>query len=177
MLHSFEAEVERELADGARYEAIRDWAGKCVGQAVRVAVHLCAMDRAAIGVYPWPREIPAEYMDAAVRLVRGLGSHALHFLSEAGADPALVLARKVLKRLQAMPAPRTLRDLHRKMMGGRETRRVERLDPPLVLLEANGFIRRREQPSSGTRGRKPSPIIELNPGLDIDRIDTNGVGG
>ena len=43
VLHAYQAELEPELADGARYVPIRDWAGKAQGQAVRLAAFLALL--------------------------------------------------------------------------------------------------------------------------------------
>ena len=163
-LHAFEAEVESELIDGGRYEAVRDWAGKMVGQAVRVAALIALSHRASVGV-PLLEPINAESMGAAVALLRSLATHAVYVLSGVSDDHRMADLTYLLRRLQELPEGTTETEL-RAATRGRATiaADAEVVAGLLDNLEACGCVRRCHRPHGGP-GRPPSPIVELHPDL------------
>ena len=85
LLYRVEGEVERGLAPGGHLSAAPDWAGKAVGQAVRVAALLELAARAEDGRPMWSGPIGAWAMDGGIRLVRAA---ALESEAAAAPDPA-----------------------------------------------------------------------------------------
>ena len=81
ILHTVEAEVEADLADGGEYEEIRDWAGKMVGHSVRIAALLALARRAGTGA-DLLAPIDSDSMAGGAAILRALSSHALHVMTE-----------------------------------------------------------------------------------------------
>ena len=163
-LHAFEAEVEEELMDGGRYEAVRDWAGKMVGQAVRVAALIELANRASAGTSLLD-PIGATGLGGAIALLRSLATHAVYVLTGVSDDRRTADLTYLLRRLSELPEGTTETEL-RAATRGRATLAA---DAELVAgfldeLEDRGCVRRRHRPSEG-RGRPPSPIVELHPDL------------
>lgn len=163
VLHAFEAEVEEQLADGGRYASIRDWAGKMVGQALRVSVLLELAARAAER-RPLAAPIGFSAMSNAVRLVRALASHALVVLDGLDADPRTEALRYLAKRLQELPAGTTESELRDSARRHRYIEDAEDLADLLDELERRGCLRRIQQARTGP-GRPPSPVLQLHPRL------------
>jgi hypothetical protein len=166
-LHEFEAEVERELADGGKYEEVQDWAGKMVGQAVRVAALLALARRAGDKKDLLDCPIDAQSMEDAVRLLRALGTHALNVLAGAGDDGRLADLGYILRRLADLGEEATERTLREATRGRRsiqaDAQVVARLLDELV---ERGCIRRVLQLNEGP-GHPPSPLVELHPKLRL----------
>jgi replicative DNA helicase len=160
LLHDFEEEVERDLADGGRFEQVRDWAGKMVGQSVRVAA-LLAMARRAEDGSDLLAPIDWVSMDGGVRLLRELSSHALHTLNRR--DDGTADLRYLLKRIRGLPQPTIA--LARRATEGRKSIGGNR-DTVMSLLDDladRGCLRFLQPPLSEGPGRPPSEIIELHP--------------
>ena len=133
LLHAWEAEVEGGLGDGGRYAGVLDWAGKMVGQSIRVAALLELAARAGDGRVLPGDTIGPEAMDGAVRLFRALGTHALAVLvEELGTDPRTALLRYVLRRARELPEGGTLRDLY-ELTKGRSA--ITSMDDLLPLVD------------------------------------------
>lgn len=168
-LHAWEAEVERELADGGRYAGIRDWAGKMVGQTVRVAALLELASRAQDGRPLLDEPIGMWALEGAIRLLRALGSHALAVLSgDLGMDSRMRLLRYVLQRAVAVvrrmreaQEEATERELFRACQGHASINEMSDLRPLIGALEERGCLRLVRRPSTG--GRTPSPRLEVHP--------------
>jgi hypothetical protein len=161
VLHAYEAELEPELADGARLEAIRDWAGKACGQAVRVAALLELAARAEDGRPLTGEPIGPWAMESAVRLMRALTTHALAVL--APMDGRSSLLAYVLRRAVELPQGSTLRDLYERTKGRAAIESMTDLEPLVTDLAERGCLRLQLRPSSG--GRPPSPVVEIHPAL------------
>ena len=164
VLHAFEAEVERDLGDGGRYASIRDWAGKMVGQSLRIAALLELSARAGDG-RPLVADVGAWAMRGAVRLVGGLASHALAVLHGLDADPRTEALRYLIRRLQELPVGTTETELRDSARRHRFIENAEDLADLLDELERRGCVRRVPQPRTPGAGRHPSPKLELNPRL------------
>ncbi|MDP2956146.1 MAG: YfjI family protein [Longimicrobiales bacterium] len=163
VLHAYEEEAERDLADGGRYASIRDWFGKAVGQALRVAALLELAARAGDG-RPLVADIGPSSMSGAVRLVRALASHALAVLHGLGVDARRTEALLYLvRRLQELPEGTTENELRD---SARRHRYIENADDVAELLdelEERGCVRRVPRPRQPGPGRAPSPALSLHP--------------
>lgn len=184
VLYGYEAEIERAIGPGGRLSGIPDWAAKAAGQAVRLALLLELWARAEDGRPLWSEPVGPWAMEAGVRLLRALTSHALRVFDATEADPDLALARYVFGRLQDLGEP-TVKDLYEAVRGKRAISCVADLEAVLRTLEVHKLVRREERASDGP-GRPPSPRLRLHPQLredpatDIRNIRTNpavGTGG
>ena len=176
VLYAYQREVELELADGARFSGIRDWAGKIVGQSIRIAALLELALRAENGEELWAAPISKWAMESGVRLGRMFSSHVLVVFGEMEMDDRLLMASRVLRK--SREAPITLADLWRSMRNTKGLESVEALHDVVNDLQERGCIRL-VQASSGS-GRPPSPQIELHPELRAptpDRHPLNALKG
>jgi hypothetical protein len=176
VLYAYQSEVELELADGARFSGIRDWAGKIVGQSIRIAALLELALRAENGEELWAAPISKWAMESGVRLGRMFSSHVLVVFGEMEMDDRLLMASRVLRK--SREAPITLADLWRSMRNTKGLESVEALHDVVNDLQERGCIRL-VQASSGS-GRPPSPQIELHPELRAptpDRHPLNALKG
>lgn len=162
VLHAYEAAVERDLGDGGRFAGIRDWAGKAVGQAVRVAALLEVAGRAGDGRPLFQDPLGEEAMEGGVRILRALSSHALAVLAPVGMDDRTALLQYVLRRAQDLPEGSTLRELYEATKGKAALGTMEDLRPLVDRLAGRGCLRLQEEPRNGP-GRPASPIVEIHP--------------
>lgn len=180
VLHDFEAEVEDDLADGGRFESIRDWGGKAVGHAVRLAALLEMAARAGDCRPLFQDPIGPWAMENGVRIVRALASHALAVLGGMGMNEHTALLQYVLRRACDLPEEdKSLRDLYEKTKGRSEIESMEDLSAFVESLIERGCIRLCEINRKGP-GRPPSPKIEIHPALatSVRTIrTTHGIGG
>ena len=168
--HDFEAEVEPELADGARYGGIGDWAGKMVGQSVRIAALLELASRAGSRASLLDGPISRRSMENAVAIVRALGSHALAVLGPTNKSAALL--RYVLNRARNLvqnPPPlenggASLRNLYELTKGRSAIESMDDLTAIVEELVECGCVRLLGTPTNGP-GRPPSPTVEVHPSL------------
>jgi hypothetical protein len=176
VLYAYQREVELELADGARFSGIRDWAGKIVGQSIRIAALLELALRAENGEELWAAPISKWAMESGVRLGRMFSSHALVVFGEMEMDDRLLMASRVLRKIRE--APITLADLWRSMRNTKGLESVEALHDVVNDLQERGCIRLAQASSGG--GRPPSPQIELHRELRAptpDRHPLNALNG
>jgi replicative DNA helicase len=166
LLYDFEAEVEAELADGARLAGIRDSAGKAVGQAVRLATLLEVAARAEDGRPLWSDPIGGWAMHGGIQLARAAITHALAVLTGAGMDRRTEDAAYVLRRARDLGDDRSLRDLHDATRARPGLDTMDSLRPVVDDLVERGCVRLVERQSTG--GRPPSPLIELHPTFKDD---------
>lgn len=172
VLHRFEAEVEVDLADGGRFEGIRDWAGKMVGQAVRVAALLELAARAGDGRPLLSDPIGHWAVTGGVEIIRALASHALFVFSEIGMDEKRRTLRYVLEKtidLVQNPPPEeaggaSLRNLYERVKGRDGTRTMDDLNPLVEELVQRDCVRLIEVDRPGP-GRNPSPHLGVHPDL------------
>lgn len=152
----FEAEIEKQVAPGGRLRHLRDWGGKIVGQAVRIAGLLHVADQ-----LDFTGEISGQTMRRAAEIGRAYIEHALRAFDLLEANPRLRLARYVWERIQER-RPDTRRELWEAAKGKSELSSAADLDDPLALLQEHDLIRVVNQKREGP-GRSPSPRIEVNP--------------
>ncbi len=164
VLFQLEAEVEHELADGARLAGIRDWAGKMVGQAVRLAALLHLAHRAEEGRPLFAEPVAGWAMEAGASLVRALATHALVVLDGVGTNRSGVLLRYVLRRAKGLPDGSTLRDLWQATRDKSGIDEMADLRTLVEELEERACLRLVDVHREGP-GRPPSPLLELHPTL------------
>jgi hypothetical protein len=148
--------IEKDLADGGRFEHCRDWAGKTPGRAARLAGLLhCAMNP----VEPWRDAVSLETMEQALDITVVSCSHALAVFNLLGADPAIDSAGRVLKWIKRHRHQTfTKRQAFEALKG--TFNRAAMLDEPLKVLTERNYIRAIE-PEKGP-GR-PSEPFDVNP--------------
>ncbi|MDP2954799.1 MAG: DUF3987 domain-containing protein, partial [Longimicrobiales bacterium] len=168
VLHAFEAEVERDLGDGGRYASIRDWAGKMVGQSLRLAALLELAGRAGDG-RPLVADISVWAIQGAIRLVRSLASHALVVLHGLEPDPRTAALLYLVRRLQELPGGTTESELRDSARRHPHIEDAEDLAELLDELERRGCVRRVPRPRKPGAGRDPSPELRLHPRLVCQR--------
>jgi len=164
IFHVWEAEVEAELGPGGRYSTNGEWAGKMVGQTLRVAALLELADRAGSDRPLTGASVGKQAMNGAVALLRALATHALVVLGTALPDPELELLWHVLSRAIEMPRGSTVLDLFERVKGRRQLTTRDKLAPLIADLTERGCLRLRSAPQEG-RGRPRSPVIEIHPDL------------
>lgn len=167
---AFAEEVEHSLRPGEQLDAMQDWGAKIVGNMVRVAGLIHLAWQVEEGAVLWDEPVSGRAMEAAVELGNHLIPHARTVFDRMDAVPTIRLARYVLKRITTYEGeePLTKRELHRRCQGKSEIQQVVDLEEPLSVLEKHDIIRRCRREPAG--GRRPSPIIQLNPKAQ-DRID------
>lgn len=165
-------EIEPKLdPDRGEWAHIGDWAGKQIGQTVRLAalLHL-----AKHPTEPWTQPVDAETVDRARELARYFTAHALAVFDRLGADPDLEAARVLLDWItHTRPVSFTKREAHRANRGER-FRSATDLNPALALLEDHGHIAYSEPPRTGGRGRPPSPRYYIHPSYRSPESGQNG---
>ncbi|NYH78199.1 hypothetical protein FHR84_001521 [Actinopolyspora biskrensis] len=153
-------EIEPKLdPQRGEWAHIGDWAGKQIGQTVRLAslLHLAAHPSE-----PWTIPVAADTVKRARRLARYFTAHALAVFDRLGADPDLEAARILLDWIQRTgPESFTKREAHRANRGER-FRQANDLNPALALLEDHGHIAYVEPTRTGP-GRPPSPRYYTHP--------------
>ncbi|MBN9523104.1 DUF3987 domain-containing protein, partial [bacterium] len=164
---AFEAEVEPLLAPGGALGGLAGWGNKLCGLCARLAAGLHVADALGDG-RGWASPIGAGAVTRAARLCRGyLVPHALAAFGLMGADAKLAAARRVWRWVAGnRPAEFTKRDCFNALRAHFET--VDQLQPALDLLERHFLIRAKVSPERAGRGRRPSPVYEVNPGADGD---------
>ena len=160
---SYHYEIEDGLRAGGRLSGIRDWAGKTVGRAVRLAALLELAARAGDRRPLTGEPISGWAMDSAIRLCRALTSHALVIYGEIEADRRTADLRYLVRRLQELPPGTTETELRRAAQGRASIEGAEDVADLLDELEVRGCVRRIPQEPTG--GRPRSPRLELHPSL------------
>jgi hypothetical protein len=156
---AFARDAEKDLADGGRFEFMRDWAGKLPGAAARIAgIFHCVLHAEG---KPEDFKIHPKTMTMALSLSRKLCEHALAVFDLMGCDPEIEGARKILEWIRRAGKPEfTGRDCHYAVRHAIK-KKID-LDPILVLLADRGYIRKGVSQKSAKGGR-PSEVWEVNP--------------
>jgi hypothetical protein len=160
-LRRFEAWLEPQLSEFGELGRMTDWGGKIVGATVRIAGILHMADLTGADS-PWTLPIPQSTIERAISLARYFIPHARAAFAEMGADENIENAKAVLRWIAHKGLVSfTRRDVHQ---GTRGTfKRATDVDGPLAVLLERGFIRQREDASTGGPGRHPSPTYDVNP--------------
>ncbi|HOD52354.1 MAG TPA: YfjI family protein [Candidatus Hydrogenedentes bacterium] len=153
------AELEKEMADGGKYEHLRDWAGKLPGAAGRIAAIF------HVTRYAFENErnhlISLEEMEAATELARVFCKHALIAFDEMGADRTRDDARSILGWIRREKcASFSKRDVQRALQC--TFKKSEEIDEPLAILADRHYIRQINEAKKPAGGR-PSEKYEVNP--------------
>lgn len=152
----FAAHVERNLAEGGRLSAIRDWGGKLPGQVLRLA-GLC---HAAQHASPETCPINTLTMSAVLQLADGLMEHARAAYSLMGADEGMECAKAILRWVEHDGLTSfTARSALEKVKG--RWPRMDKVNAGLHVLEDWAYIAPLE-PETGKRGR-PTRVYMVNP--------------
>ncbi|MGI6417834.1 MAG: DUF3987 domain-containing protein [Thermoguttaceae bacterium] len=158
-LRGWEQEIEDELADGGKLEAMRDWGSKLAGATLRLAAVLHCVEHGLTG------EVATETLLAAVEIARSLIPHAeaaLSLMNAAGPSGASD-GQYVLRWIERHgKRDFTKREAHQ--AGRRRFRQADDIDPALAELQRRGYIRLRPAQQTGP-GRPPSPTYETNPAV------------
>jgi hypothetical protein len=159
-LRGWEQEIEDELADGGKLEAMRDWGSKLAGATLRLAAVLHCVEHGLTG------EVTTETLAAAVEIARALVPHAEATLNlmradegPSGASDGLYVLRWIQRHGKR---DFTKREAHQ--AGRRRFRQADDIDPALMELQRRGYIRLRPAQQAGP-GRPPSPTYETNPAV------------
>lgn len=170
-----------------------DWAGKLLGAVARIAglLHLAEYaDRPD----PFREQVSVDIVTRSIRIGGYLLAHARAAYDQAGVDPRVQSARYVLERIKPIEADVfSERDLFEKTKSRFKT--MDELRPIIELLCQHGYLRKRPVSAQIGPGRKPSPVIEVNPlwrsqnprnsqnsglddkplaGLDLDWVEQGG---
>jgi hypothetical protein len=157
--HEFWSAVEKDMADGGRFELIRDWAGKFPGAMVRIAgvIHCCLHAFEA----PAAKKVSGPTMKLARVIGEVLSEHARVTFDLMGEDATLTAARKVWTWI-ARQKKRSFkfRDCFQALRGSYH--RVDDLNPAFEVLTERGYLApgsREERPG------RPSRLYLVNPSL------------
>lgn len=157
----FAAGLEPRLAPGADLETIQDWAGKLAGAVLRIAGILHMAEHTGEQA-PWTQPISGATMRAAVRIGSYLVAHAHAAFALMGADPAIEDAKYVLDWIRRKGFD-TFSERDAFEATKARFKKVDALRPALALLVSHGYIRPRASKAAAGRGRRPSPVYEVNP--------------
>ena len=155
-------QVERRQADGGDLSPIRDWASKLAGAVARIAGGLHLAENAGHPA-PWTVPFAPPTVAAAWAIGEYLIPHALAAYGQMGADPRLVLARRILRWIERHGLPHFKRwECHQQM---RDVTSAEDLMPALALLCERHYLRPVEAAPSPGRGRPKGPEYEVHPDI------------
>jgi len=160
-------DVERRQAEGRDLAGIRDWASKLAGAVARIAggFHLAQW---AAGGRPWEHPVSEQHVLSAWAVGEYLVPHALAAYGHIAADPALMLAQRILRWIRRSAAESggvaafSLRDCQRAHSGGSKPLAADAIQAALTLLTDRGYIRP-ERTFPGGGGRPKSPTFAVNP--------------
>jgi hypothetical protein len=173
-LAEFERWLEPRLGRGQELDHLAGWANKLAGAVARIAGVLHMARSVGPGGVGQDRTVSESTVSDAIRLGRDyLLPHAMAAFGMMGSDQRLEDAKRAVRWLAgfcdsvksvkggAVPTV-SRRDLHANVWGG--SRRVEEVDGIIELLAKYGYIRPAgQQDVHAGRGRKPSPLYEVNP--------------
>ena len=162
LLTDFAEELEPKMK--AEYAEIADWAGKLVGNTLRIAGLLCraGVYRAPEFLYEnEPLVVGGETMANAIKLGRYFLSHALAVFD---VIPEAAMHRDA-DRILKMIRDRKLTDFNRRtaMRFCQTFKTVAEIQPVLDFLEDYGYIAAVAGPPTYGKGRPPMPRYKVNP--------------
>ena len=137
------------------------------GQILRIATHMHRVDQADNNLDLYA-PIEVRWIDTAIELAWVLSEHTKYVYGLMFRDGRQANLIYVLDRVRTMPVGTTVSELNentkKKGIDG-----VKDLQILLELLADRGYLRLVGQPAPPV-GRRPSPIIELNPAISIQEI-------
>jgi hypothetical protein len=163
-LARYQEEIEPRLRFGiGDLAALRDWASKLAGAAVRIAGNLHLAEHLTNG---WDRPIAVETMERAIQLGDYFTEHARAAFEAMGADPLVADAQAVLAWIERAAVEEfSKRDAWQALRGPR-FRKAADLDAPLDLLADHGHIQLSKPAATmPTGGRPSSPRYAVNPAV------------
>lgn len=155
----FAGAIEPELAEGGRFETVRDWAGKLPGLAARLAGNIHCMEHLD---HAPSLSVSESTMGRALDLAAALVGHSLAAFGMMGADPDIEAAKHVLTWLRRDTVERfTVRDAHRAVMG--RYPKAEQVRAAVAILEERGHVLAEPALKTTGPGRPASPGYSVNP--------------
>ncbi|GGO81400.1 YfjI family protein [Nonomuraea cavernae] len=165
LVAEFQDEIEPKLRAGVgELDSLRDWAGKLVGAAARIAGLLHLAEHFHDG---FRKPVVEETVRRAIDIARYYIAHAAACFGAMVEGRHTELARDAVAWMTKNENVRTAqqfsrRDLHRGMQA--KFKDASTVGAVLSLLDTHGYIRPLPEPSPGSRGgRKPSPKYAVNP--------------
>jgi hypothetical protein len=157
---AFQREVETMLRpEGSLSGALLGWGGKLPGNVARLAGLLHCADRTFRAVTE--REIGGTTMESAIALGRTYMGHARVVFREMGADPAMVIARRLWDRIEKRKLETfTARELWMPLRAA--YKKVLDIEPGLELLVDHNLIAEPHQADFMRRGR-PTRTFKTHP--------------
>lgn len=164
-LREYQDLVEKRLGD--EWEAMKDWGGKLVGAAVRIAALIhCAT---SIGD-PLAVPLRSEVMHAAISIGEYLGANAAVAYRTMGGDGGISDAEYLWGKIKHFgQAEINKRDLYRACHG--HFHRIADMEPALGILTELRYI----QEQSVDTGGRPTHVLQVNPLGLSDRSAKRGV--
>jgi len=155
-------DYEERMRDGEALSGIREWSGKAVGAAARIAGLLHLAEHLRDG---WGKPINRATIEAALAIMDYYTAHALAAFDVMSTDETIVRARAVLDWIQRTGADRfTARDPFSSMSRSRFPK-ITDMDAALAVLERHGYIRRLPDAPAAGRGRPTAPTYEAHPDI------------
>ncbi|MEV0316669.1 YfjI family protein [Nonomuraea fuscirosea] len=176
LVTAFQDEIEPQLRAGiGELDSLRDWAGKLVGAAVRIAGLLHLATHVGDG---FRRPVSDEVMRHAIEIARYYIAHAAACFGVMVEGPHTQLARDALawiSRNDKIPRTRTFsqRDLHRGLQS--KVQHAATVSTILAILDAHGYIRALPPPDAMPEAAgPPRPGTPSTPSCSTsdDRTDT-----
>ena len=161
MLEAFAEEIEPKLKD--EYAGIADWAGKIVGNTVRIAALLWRAGTPVVREFLGDREPPVisgKVMSDAIRIGRYFIGHAKAAFSRLGADEGIRNCKYVLSAIRKAGLTEvSRRDVMRLC---RSFKTAEEAQPVIDQLVDYGYLAEKRPERQPGRGRNPLPVYLVN---------------
>lgn len=158
MLKSYFEAIEAELVGSL--EGMRDWAGKLVGAALRIAGILhCMMFGSSADEY----KVAQKTMINAITVANYFIDHAKACYQLMGFDEDIQQAKHVLKKLEQNPQEQYKKHDIYKMCRNSQIKVVNDIEPILEILVQHDYLREIPPLEVERLGRKPATIYKLNP--------------
>ena len=161
MLEAFAEEIEPKLKD--EYAGIADWAGKIVGNTVRIAALLWRAGTPVVREFLCDRESPVisgKVMSDAIRIGRYFIGHAKAAFSRLGADEGIRNCKYVLSAIRKAGLTEvSRRDVMRLC---RSFKTAEEVQPVIDQLVDYGYLAEKRPERQPGRGRNPLPVYLVN---------------
>lgn len=162
MIEEFAEKLEPELKKG--YADIADWAGKLVGNILRISALLCRASVCRSHEFldtPEPLVVDGEQMAKAIRIGDYFIEHAKAAFMLMGADPVIRQSRKVVEVVKESGMTEfTRRDIMRLC---RTFKKADDVQQVLNRLMDYGYIAEKHNDGYSGKGRPPAQAYLVNP--------------
>lgn len=162
MIEEFAETLEPKLKNS--YADIADWAGKLVGNVLRISALLC---RASVHrsheflTEPKPLEVDAEQVKKAIRIGNYFVEHAKAAFLMMGADPIVRQSKLVVEKVRINGLEEfTVRDIMRLC---RTFKKAEDVQLVLKRLLDYGYLAEKQNMAYSGKGRPPAQVYLVNP--------------